>query len=130
MRVRALGLAASSLAVAIAGCSLSSAPFRATTPSSSQTVAATGTLTGLVRLYGGPLNPTTGKMALNGSPGPDWPVKVLAGATSVAEAKSDAAGRFRFHLAPGRYTLGCAQAPSILVVAGQTVDVDCVVPVP
>jgi hypothetical protein len=99
------------------------------TPASS-TEAATGTLTGLVRMYGGPMNPQTGKQALNGSPGPDWTVKVMSGGQIVAEGKSNAAGRFRFSLAPGRYTLACGQAPSVFVAAGQTVSVDCDVPVP
>jgi hypothetical protein len=96
----------------------------------SSTAATTGTLTGLVRMYGGPMNPQTGKQALNGSPGPDWTVKVLSGAQTVAEAKSDAAGKFLFALAPGRYTLACGQEPGVTVVAGQTVSVDCDVPVP
>jgi len=96
----------------------------------SPTAATTGTLTGLVRMYGGPMNPQTGKQALNGSPGPDWTVRVLSGSQTVAEAKSDAAGKFRFSLAPGRYTLACGQEPSVIVVAGQTVSVDCDVPVP
>ena len=94
------------------------------------TATATGTLTGLVRMFGGPMNPQTGKQALNGSPGPDWTVKVLSGAQTVAEAKSDAAGKFRFTLAPGRYTLACGQEPGVTVVAGQTASVDCDVPVP
>jgi hypothetical protein len=96
----------------------------------SSTAAATGTLAGLVRMYGGPLNPQTGKQALNGSPGPDWTVKVRSGAQTAGEVKSDAAGRFRFSLAPGRYTLACGQEPSVTVVAGHTVSVDCDVPVP
>jgi len=100
------------------------------TPASSTEAATTGTLTGLVRMYGGPMNPQTGKQALNGSPGPDWTVKVLSGAQTVAEGESDAAGKFRFSLAPGRYTLACGQEPSVVVVAGQPVFVDCGVPVP
>jgi hypothetical protein len=82
-----------------------------------------------VRLYGGPMD-QTGKQALNGSPGADWTVKVLSGSQAVAEGKSDAAGKFRFNLAPGRYTLACGGEPSVVVVAGQTVSVDCDVPVP
>lgn len=96
----------------------------------SSTAATTGTLTGLVRMYGGPLNPQTGKQALNGSPGPDWTVKVLSGAQTVAETKSDAAGKFHFTLAPGRYTLACGQEPRVTVEAGQTVSANCDVPVP
>lgn len=115
------------LMLALAACSLQS-PSTSGVPASS--AATTGTLTGLVRMYGGPMNPQTGKQALNGSPGPDWTVKVLSGSQTVAEAKSDAAGKFRFSLAPGRYTLACGQEPSVVVVAGQTASVDCDVPVP
>ena len=99
------------------------------TPASS-TAATTGTLTGVVRMYGGPMNPQTGKQSLNGSPGPDWTVTVQSGAQTVAEARSDAAGTFRVTLAPGRYTLACGQEPIVTVVAGHTVSVDCDVPVP
>jgi hypothetical protein len=98
------------------------------TPASS-TATATGTLTGLVRMYGGPMNAQTGKQALNGSPGRNWTVKVLSGSETVAQAKSDSAGRFRFSLAPGRYTLACGQEPSVTVVAGATASVYCDVPV-
>jgi hypothetical protein len=114
--------------------SSTAAPASSTAAPASSTAATTGTLTGLVRMYGGPMNPQTGKQALNGSPGPDWMVKVLSGSRTVAEAKSDAAGKFRFSLAPGRYTLACGQGqgqePSVVVVAGQTVSIDCDVPVP
>jgi hypothetical protein len=105
------------------GGSISGVPASATTST-------TGTLTGLVRMYGGPMNAQTGKQALNGSPGPDWTVKVLSDGQTVAQAKSDAAGKFRFSLAPGRYTLACGQEPSVVVAAGQTVSVYCDVPVP
>ena len=96
----------------------------------SSSAAATGTLTGLVRMYGGPMNPQTGKQALNGSPGPDWTVKVRSGAQTVAETTSDAAGTFRLTLAPGSYTLACGQEPGVTVVAGHTVSVACDVSVP
>ena len=116
------------LMLALTACSRQS-PSTSGVPASS-TAATTGTLTGLVRMYGGPMNPQNGKQALNGSPGPDWTVRVLSGSQTVAEAKSDAAGKFRFSLTPGRYTLACGQEPSVIVVAGQTVSVDCDVPVP
>lgn len=99
-------------------------------PTSSTNVSTTGVLTGLVRLYGGPINPETGKQGLNGSPGSNWTVKVLSGGEVVAKDKSDASGRFRFSLAPGRYTLACGQEPSVVIEAGQTVSVNCRVPVP
>ena len=116
------------LMLVLTACSQQS-PSTSGVPASS-TAATTGTLSGLVRMYGGPMNPQTGKQALNGSPGPNWTVKVLSGARTVAEAKSDAAGKFRFTLAPGRYTLACGQEPGVIVVAGQTASVDCDVPVP
>jgi hypothetical protein len=68
-------------------------------PTSSANASTTGVLTGLVRLYGGPINPETGKQGLNGSPGSNWTVKVLSGSDVVAKDKSDASGRFRFSLA-------------------------------
>jgi hypothetical protein len=122
-------VAAFALILSLAACSHQSGPTGAT-PASASSAATTGTLTGLVRMYGGPMDAQTGKQALNGSPGPDWTVKVLSGAQTVAEGKSDAAGKFRFTLAPGRYSLACGQGPTVVVVAGQTVSVECDVPVP
>jgi RES domain-containing protein len=69
-------------------------------------------------------------MALDGAPGPDWAVAVMSGSRTVAHATSDAAGRFRFVLAPGRYTLECGQNRMVVVTAGRTVSTDCDVPVP
>jgi hypothetical protein len=117
------------LLLALSACS---APQSGSTSgaATSPTGATTGTLTGLVRMYGGPMNPQTGKQALNGSPGRDWPVTVLSGGQTVAETTSDADGTFRLTLAPGRYTLACGQEPGVTVVAGHTVSVDCDVPVP
>jgi len=123
------GTAASlGLMLVLTACSPTSGSSAGVTPPS--TAATTGTLAGLVRMYGGPMNPQTGKQSLNGSPGPDWTVKVMSGDQAVAEGKSDAAGKFRFDLAPGRYTLACGQEPRVVVVAGQTVSVECDVPVP
>ena len=122
MATKAVGVIA--LILGLTACSHQSGPTGATP------AATTGTLTGLVRMYGGPMNVETGKQALNGSPGPDWTVKVMSGAQTVAAAKSDAAGKFRFTLAPGRYSLACGQEPTVVVVAGQTVSVECDVPVP
>ena len=123
------GTAASlGLMLVLTACSPTSGSSAGVTPPS--TAATTGTLAGLVRMYGGPMNPQTGKQSLNGSPGPDWTVTVQSGAQTVAEARSDAAGTFRVTLAPGRYTLACGQEPGVIVVAGQTASVDCDVPVP
>ncbi len=127
--VRARSAAAVALGLGLAACSRQSGPS-SVTPASSAAAATTGTLTGVVRMYGGPMDARTGKQALNGSPGPDWTVGVLSGGRTVAEGRSDAAGRFLFRLAPGRYTLACGQEPSVVVLAGQTVSVYCDVPVP
>jgi hypothetical protein len=112
----------------LAACSQESGSTSAVPVSS--TAATTGTLTGLVRVYGGAIDPQTRKPANNGSPVTDLPVKVLSGSQTVAEAKSDTAGKFRFSVAPGRYTLACGQERSVVVVAGETVTVDCDVSVP
>ena len=113
-----------------AGAPSASTPGSSTSISTPTASATTGTLTGVVRLYGGPLNPSTGKMALNGSPGPGWKVDVRSGGRLVAARRSDAAGRFRFELPPGRYSLACGGAPTAVVVAGGSVSVDCDIPVP
>jgi hypothetical protein len=102
----------------------------ATTPSHAAHVATTGVLSGTVLMYGGPLNPRTGKQALNGTPGPDWTVTVRSGSHFVGRTTSDSSGHFSFVLAPGTYTLGCAQPHPIVVRAGTRSSADCVVPVP
>ncbi len=53
-----------------------------------------GTVTGVVKMYGGPMDATTGKQALNGSPGPHWTVHIRSGSEVAATATSDSAGRF------------------------------------
>ncbi len=121
--------AAIALILCLAACSHDRGAAEAANGSPSD-APATGTLTGLVRMYGGPMNPKTGKQALNGSAGSGWPVKVLSGGHTVAEGKSDATGKFRFRLVPGRYTLECGRESKVVVLAGQTVSVDCKVPVP
>ena len=122
-------MAAGALLLGLAACSAHGAATGAGQTSSGAS-ATTGTVTGVVRMYGGPMNPKTGKQTLNGSPGANWPVTVLAHGRSVAVDTSDAAGRFRFHLAPGSYTLACAPERHVVITAGQTVSVDCDVAVP
>lgn len=130
--VTAVGAALLMLALAACGSPAASgaASVTSTTSTATPTAPTTGTLTGVVRLYGGPLNPMTQKMALNGAPGPDWAVAVMSGSRTVARTTSDARGRFRFVLPPGRYTLACGQSPAVVVTAGRTASTYCDVPVP
>jgi hypothetical protein len=121
--------AAAALVLGLAACSSHGGSTPVTQPSSGDPPT-TGKLTGLVRMYGGPFNPKTGKMALNGSPGADWTVQVRSGSRTVAEDTSDRAGRFVFELAPGRYTLACAKEPTVTVTAGETVSAGCEIDVP
>lgn len=87
-----------------------------------------GTLTGRVKMYGGPF--VNGHQALNGEPGPGWMVTVRSGSQDVATATSDSAGRFTFHLAPGTYTLVCSVPQRVTVRADTETTVACVASVP
>ncbi len=92
-----------------------------------------GTVQGHVGLFGGPLNPETGKMALSDAPQPG----VAVTATSVdrrvvARTTTDAAGHFTLHLAAGRYSIApeCGAAQTLVVASGQadTIALQCAVP--
>jgi hypothetical protein len=85
-----------------------------------------GTLTGQVKMYGGPFNPTTGRQSLNGAPGPGWTVIVRSGSQEVARTTSDASGRFSFHLPPGTYTLVCSVPQPVTVHADVETAVACI----
>lgn len=129
------------LALAIAtGCSSASSPdgsgqpsgSTTSTPSTPTSAATTGTVTGQLGLYGGPLNPKTNKQALNGKPVPHATVTATAEDGTRAQTKTDGHGRFVFRLRPGRYTLSsdCAGRVRVTVRAGATVHHDLVCPVP
>jgi hypothetical protein len=90
---------------------------------------ATGTVTGAVRLYGGPMNPATGKQALNGEPSANQLVSVQSGSRVVATVTSDSSGRFSIDLHPGTYTLGCIGPNSVTITAGRSVSLDCMMAV-
>jgi len=122
------GSLAIALAIALAGCSPAGSVPRST--SGATEPARTGTLSGIVRLWGGPLNPQTMKQALNGAPGPGWTVTVRQAGRRVASATSDPHGRFRVRLAPGTYTLDCSALRAVRVWPGTTTAVVCNVPVP
>jgi hypothetical protein len=92
--------------------------------------ASNGTLTGTARLYGGPLNSQTGKMAMNGNPSPNTDVRVLQGSAVAASSKTNESGVFTFHLAPGHYSLDCSGGIPVTIVSGVTVEADCPMPIP
>jgi FlaG/FlaF family flagellin (archaellin) len=92
------------------------------------TATSNGTLTGQVKMYGGPATATG--QALNGEPGPGWHVIVRSGSQQVATTTSDSSGHFTFNLAPGTYTLVCSIPQKVEVRSGQQTTVACIVSVP
>ena len=102
----------------------------ASTSSSAAIGNQSGTLTGVVKMYGGPMDAATGNQALNGSPGPHWTVHVRSGSEVVATAASDSAGRFTVQLPAGTYELDCLDSVPVPVLAGRTTTHDCAVAVP
>jgi hypothetical protein len=82
-----------------------------------------GTVTGVVRTYGGPLLPD-GKMADDGSPGSGVKVTAAQNGKTVASTVTGADGSYRFSLAPGSYVVtGCSNA-TVVAVAGLVVHQD------
>lgn len=102
----------------------------ASTSASTATSSRSGTLTGVVKMYGGPMDAATGKQALNGSPGPNWTVHIRSGSQVVATATSDSTGRFTVQLPAGTYQLDCLDSVPIPVLAGRRTTHDCAVAVP
>jgi hypothetical protein len=125
--------AAAVVAVACLGCLVacgSAVTPAARTRASTATGSRSGTLTGVVRMYGGPMNPATGKQALNGSPGTSWTVHVRSGSQEVATTTSDSTGRFTVQLPAGTYQLDCIDPTPVVINAGRTATHDCAVAVP
>ncbi len=127
------------VAVVTSGCSSGAAapPDPPATGSTSIARATTGTISGVVRLYGGPYGPvvepggqTRTGQALNGNPGPNEQFFVSSASGERFSAKSNAQGNFSLTLSPGSYTLECSQRPTVTVSAGTTVQQDCGLPVP
>jgi len=90
---------------------------------------ALGTVTGVVRTYGGPLMPN-GKMAADGSPTSGVTVTASQVGKKVASTVTGSDGGYRFNLAPGSYVVtGCSSA-TIVISAGLVVhqDLRCDVP--
>lgn len=95
--------------------------------------AAKGTISGLVRVYGGPATVVGGKvtMALNGSPSAGQTVTASRGGKIVATTTTDKNGRFSLTVRPGDYTVtACAPGVNTAVRTEQTthVELTCAVP--
>jgi len=93
------------------------------------TAAATGTVTGVARVYGGPMMPD-GHMAANGSPGQGISVTAVRQGKVVASMVTGADGVFRFSLPPGSYAIRGCDEVAITVAAGSSIraDLSCQVP--
>ena len=111
---------------ALAACSSSPVASPAAAGSPSSSAPSTGSLTGIVRIYGGPINPTTKQGSGTGQPMPSYVVKLLRSGSVVATAMSDPSGRYTFlHVQPGAYSLACQGPQKFTVQAGATSTVDC-----
>jgi carboxypeptidase family protein len=89
----------------------------------------TGTVTGVVRTYGGPMMPN-GQMADDGNPTSGITVTATRNGTTVASMVTGSDGSYRFTLPPGSYAMkGCSDA-TVTIAAGQVVhqDLRCDVP--
>ncbi len=94
-----------------------------------------GTVTGTVRMYGGPAAPGGG-MTLNGEPLPNSPVSLWSGGHEVASATTDAQGHFTLTAPAGTYDSvqvcgGTSPvADTVTVAKNQTTQHDISCPVP
>jgi len=84
-----------------------------------------GTVSGVVHVYGGPSDPTTGKPANTGQPTPGQEVLVVDGKGAQTIATSDASGRYELSLPPSDYKLMCGSGPTFTVRSGATTTIDC-----
>jgi len=93
--------------------------------------APTATLSGRALQYGGPLNPITGKQALNGTPVSDIVVSVVtADGRTTSSMTTGPDGAFSFELHPGIYTVTGCLTTTVQIHAGQHLRHDLVCPVP
>jgi hypothetical protein len=118
---------------ALAGCASRSTDASNSASDLSGVVASTapadGTVTGVARMYGGPMMPD-GKMADDGNPGSGVTLTATQNGRPVASMVTGSDGGYRFTLAPGSYVVtGCADA-TIVVVAGQVDHQDIGCPIP
>ncbi len=94
---------------------------------------ALATVSGTVRVYGGPINTRTGKMGFTGNPAATVaPLVVRQGDRIALHSSTDSSGRYRVQLPAGTYTIsaGCSGPVSVTVHAGESVthDLPCYVP--
>jgi len=93
------------------------------------TAPADGTVSGVARMYGGPMMPD-GHMAANGNPGQSITVTAVRQGKDVASMVTGADGKFHFVLLPGSYVIrGCTDV-TITVAAGSRTQEDLSCPVP
>jgi len=96
------------------------------------TARATGTVTGRLGIFGGPLNPATGQMAADNNPGRGMTITATASDGRVARVTTGSDGRFTLRLSPGRYVIAsrCGPGVSATVTAGEStvVALRCDVP--
>ena len=94
-------------------------------------VVAVVVVAGYVRIYGGPMNPTTGQAAMTGAPTPGSQVTIVDSAGRKKTTTSDTSGRFTFRLTPGTYRLDCSgEVEPLALLPGTTVEQDCQIDVP
>jgi hypothetical protein len=93
------------------------------------TAAADGTVTGVARVYGGPMMPD-GHMAANGNPGQGITVTAVRQGKVVASMVTGVDGAFRFSLQPGSYLVRGCDDITVTVAAGSVTrqDLSCQVP--
>jgi hypothetical protein len=86
-------------------------------------------VTGVARVYGGPMMPD-GHMAANGNPGQGITVTAVRQGKVVASTVTDADGAFHFSLPPGSYIIRGCDDVTITVAAGSITqkDLSCQVP--
>jgi hypothetical protein len=93
------------------------------TPSASVSSVGNGSVTGVVRTYGGPLMPN-GQMADDGALGVGVTVTAAQSGNAVALVVTGSDGSYSFSLPPGTYVVkGCSSA-TVVVVEGQVVHQD------
>jgi hypothetical protein len=129
LALSACGSTAGSTATGGTSSTLASSSTSTSVTETDHSTIAKGQLSGVARLYGGPIRPD-GTMGLDGDPGQDVHVTVSAGGKAVATLVTGVDGTFTFDLPPGRYVVkGCTQF-HIVIEAGRTTTHDLTCPVP
>ena len=86
---------------------------------------ASGTVAGVVHIYGGPTSPTTGEPFNTGQPAPGHEVVVEDAQGHRTTAISDASGHFQVALPAGDYTLMCGSDPKFTIRPNAKTTVNC-----